>query len=369
MRLALAEARRARGRTHPNPPVGAVIFRGPRVLGRGRTRPVGGAHAEVVALESAARRHGARSLRGASMAVTLEPCAHTGRTGPCTHRLLEAGVKRVFVGHRDPHPEVSGRGLRALRRAGVEVRVGLLEDRCREEHRGFLSVLERGRPFVQLKLAASLDGRIATSSGESRWITGEAARAAVHRLRARSDAVWVGSGTALADDPTLDARRGDRVIRRPVRVVADTRLRVPASAALLRGEPGSAWLLCARSAPQARRRKLEQAGARLIDVPVKAGRLDLRRGLEELARQGLSELLVEGGGELAASLWRQDLVDELHWFLAPKLIGADGVAALGGLGLRALADARTLGDLRLRRLGADLHLWGPVRRAEARGSQ
>lgn len=361
MRQALAEARRARGHAHPNPPVGAVIFRGDDVLGRGRTRPVGGAHAEAVALERALRQHGARALRGASMAVTLEPCAHQGRTGPCAQRLVEAGLSRVFVGHRDPHPEVSGRGLRVLRRGGVEVRLGVLEARCREEHRGFLSVLERGRPFVQLKLAASLDGRIATSSGESRWITGEAARAAVHRLRARSDAVLVGSGTALADDPALEARRGSRLLRRPIRLVADTHLRVPSDAALLRGEPGGAWLLCGRAAPQARRRKLERAGARLVEVRLKAGRLDLRRALEKLARLGLSELLVEGGGKLAASFLREGLVDEMHWFLAPKLIGADGVAALGGLGLRALADARTLGDLRLRRLGTDLHLWGPVR--------
>lgn len=369
MRLALAEAQRARGRSHPNPPVGAVIFRGTRVLGRGRTRPVGGAHAEVIALERALRGHGARALRGAAMAVTLEPCAHRGRTGPCAQRLVEAGLARVFVGHRDPHPEVSGRGLRVLRRGGIEVRVGLLESRCREQHRGFLSVLDRGRPFVQLKLAASLDGRIATSSGESRWITGEAARAAVQRLRARSDAVLIGSGTALADDPALEARRGSRLLHRPVRVVADTRLRLPTEAALLRGEPDSAWLLCSRAAPQARRRRLRQAGARLIDVRLKGGRLDLRQALAELARLGLSELLVEGGGELAASLWREELVDELHWFLAPKLIGADGVPALGGLGLRALAEARTLGDLRVRRRGVDVHLWGPVRKATEGGAR
>ena len=153
MRLALVEARRVRGRTHPNPPVGAVIFRGKQVLGRGRTRPVGGEHAEIVAVESALRRHGARALRGAAMAVTLEPCAHWGRTGPCAKRLVEVGLARVFVGHGDPHPEVSGRGLRILRRAGVEAQVGVLESLCREQHRGFLTVLEQGRPFVQLKIA------------------------------------------------------------------------------------------------------------------------------------------------------------------------------------------------------------------------
>jgi len=196
MRLALAQGRRARGRTHPNPCVGAVVFRGDRVLGRGCTRPAGGPHAEIVALRDAVRRFGAARVRGAAIAVTLEPCSHTGRTGPCTDAILEAGLRRVFVGHADPHTEVSGRGIRTLRRAGLEVEVGVLADACRELHRGFLSVCERGRPFVDLKLASTLDGRIATASGESRWITGPDARAAVHRPRARSDAIPVGWGAA-----------------------------------------------------------------------------------------------------------------------------------------------------------------------------
>jgi diaminohydroxyphosphoribosylaminopyrimidine deaminase/5-amino-6-(5-phosphoribosylamino)uracil reductase len=192
MRLALAAARRSRGRTYPNPPVGAVVFQGERVLGRGSTRPVGGPHAEVVAIEAALRRHGARALRGATMAVTLEPCAHTGRTPPCVDRLIAVGLRQVLVGHRDPHAPVSGRGLARLRRAGLAVTTGVLEDACRQQHRGFLSTVERGRPFVVLKLAATLDGRIATASGASRWITGPEARAAVHALRNRVDAVWVG---------------------------------------------------------------------------------------------------------------------------------------------------------------------------------
>jgi diaminohydroxyphosphoribosylaminopyrimidine deaminase/5-amino-6-(5-phosphoribosylamino)uracil reductase len=361
MGLALAQARRASGRTFPNPPVGAVVWRGDRVLGRGRTRPVGGAHAEVVALDRAIARHGARTVRGASLAVTLEPCSHTGRTGPCTDRILEAGIARVAVGHRDPHPEVAGRGLRRLRRAGVRVDVGVLADACREQHRGFLSVCERGRPFVSLKLASTLDGRIATAGGESRWITGPEARAAVHRLRGRSDAVLIGGATALADDPALTARRGGRVVHRPVRVVVDARLAVGPDHRMHR-EPGESWALCTSRAPGTRRRALEKAGVRVLEVAERDGRVDLVRGLRRLAREGLTEVLVEGGGELAAGLLRRGLVDEVHWFTAPRLVGGDGRAALGALDLRSLDLAPALEDARVRKVGRDVWVRGMIAR-------
>jgi diaminohydroxyphosphoribosylaminopyrimidine deaminase/5-amino-6-(5-phosphoribosylamino)uracil reductase len=358
MRLALAQARRSRGRTHPNPPVGAVVYRGKRVLARGRTRPAGGAHAEVVAIEAALRRHGGRALRGASLAVTLEPCAHVGRTEACAKRVIEAGFRRVVVGHVDPHAAVSGRGVAQLRRAGLKVSVGVLEAECREQHRGFLSVCERGRPFVVAKLASSLDGRIATASGASRWITGPEARALVHRLRGRVDAVVVGSGTALADDPELTARRGDRVVHRPVRVVLDSGLRVSPRARLYRGEAGRSWVLCAPRAPAARRRALEASGVVVLDVSERAGGLDLRRALRSLAKEGLTEILVEGGGRLVASLLRGGFVDELHWFTAARLIGGDGAPALDSLGVGRLEQAPRLADLRVRRVGEDLHWVG-----------
>ena len=356
MRLALGQARASSGRTWPNPPVGAVVFRGDRVLARGRTQPPGGPHAEAEALDRALRRHGARAVRGATLAVTLEPCCHQGRTGPCTERVLRAGVARVLVGHADPHPQVGGGGIRRLRRAGVTVEVGVLEAECRAQHRGFLSLVERARPFVSLKLAATLDGRIATARGESRWITGPGARAAVQRLRARSDAIAVGSGTALADDPELVARRGGRVVHRPVRVLVDSALRVPPSAKLFEGERGRTWVLCARTAAARRVRALARRGAVVVPVPARGRHLDLRRGLAALAVRGLSELLVEGGGGLAAALLREGLVDELHWFVAPRLLGADGVPALGPLGVAALARAVQLEDVAVRRVGPDLHV-------------
>ena len=366
MRLALREARRARGRTFPNPAVGAVVFRGAEVLGRGRTQPPGGAHAEVVAIERALARHGARAVRGAQLAVTLEPCAFHGRTPPCVELVLEVGLRRVIVGQRDPHPKVDGRALRRLRGRGVEVVEGVLEEACREQHRGFVSVVERKRPFVALKLAATLDGRIATARGESRWITGPAARERVHRMRAACDAVLVGVETALADDPELTARRGRRVVHRPVRIVADTRLRLDPKARLLRGESGSAWVLCGRGAAASRRRALEAAGGRVLEVPRerRAGRrsLDLRAALGALAREGITEILVEGGGGLAAGLLRADLVDELHWFAAPALLGSDGRPALGPLGVVRLEKAPRFATHAMRRVGEDLHwIARPVR--------
>lgn len=358
MRLALAQARRVSGRTFPNPPVGAVVYRGDRVLGRGATRPVGGAHAEIVAIDRAIAKHGARLLRGASLAVTLEPCAHVGRTGPCAARVADAGFARVVVGHVDPHPKVAGRGVRRVRRAGSRVDIGVLEAECREQHRGFVSVVTRGRPFVAVKLASTLDGRIATSRGESQWITGPEARTVVHRMRARVDALVVGSGTAVADDPRLTARRGRRVVHRPIRVLVDTRLRVPPTARLFAGEPGSAWVLCGARAPATRRRALEARGARVLPVASRDGHLDLRAALRCLAKEGLSELLVEGGGGLVAALLRAGLVDEFHWFAAPRLLGCDGLPALGGLEISRLAGAPELEELRVRRVGRDVHFVG-----------
>ena len=368
MRLALSLGRRARGRAHPNPCVGAVVYRGDRVLGRGYTRPVGGPHAEVVAIRAALRRFGARAVRGASLAVTLEPCSHTGRTGPCTREIIDAGLRRVVVGHRDPHPEVAGRGLRALRRTGIAVELGVLELECRRLHRGFLSVCERGRPFVSLKLASTLDGRIATARGESRWITGEKSRSAVHRLRAESDAILIGSETAVADDPELVARRNGRIVHRPVRVLVDSRLRVPPAARLFRGEAAGTWVLCSAQASPRKRRALAATGARLLDVRMRGGHLDLGRALTRLAGSGLTEVLVEGGGLLAAALLREGLVDEVHWFAAPKLLGGDGREALGALEVGVLADAVALENVVVRRSGDDVHIRGevPGRRAAGR---
>jgi diaminohydroxyphosphoribosylaminopyrimidine deaminase/5-amino-6-(5-phosphoribosylamino)uracil reductase len=313
-----------------------------------------------VAIAQALRRFGSKGLRGASIAVTLEPCCVVGRTGPCTAAIIDAGIRRVFVGHKDPHKTVSGRGLRKLRAAGIEVKLGVLEEECRAQHRGFVSVCERGRPFTMLKLAASLDGRIATASGESRWITGPEARAVVHRLRARVDAVLVGSGTALADDPVLTARRGTRIVHRPLRILIDSKLQVSKSAKLFRQGAERTWVVCGPRAAASRRRALEALGAKVLEVPLLRGKINLGRALSRIGKEGVTQLLVEGGGVLAAAFLRAHLVDELHWFVAPRLLGGDGRPSLGDLGLDSLLESPQL-ESQVSRVGRDLYIRGPIR--------
>lgn len=349
MKRALALARRARGRTAPNPAVGAIVVRGGRSLGAGFHTRAGTDHAEVRALRAAGN-----AARGATLYVTLEPCGHHGLTPPCVTRVLESGVKRVVCGMRDPDRRTHGRSLARLRRAGLKVETGVLDAECRELVRGFASRLERGRPYTQLKLAASLDGRIATRSGESRWITGPAARAWVHDLRGRVDAIAVGSGTVLSDDPELSARRAGRVVHRPRPVVLDTRLATPIGAKLLRA--GSALLLSGPKATQRRRKALSAAGAEVISVRGAGPHLDLRAAWRVLARQGVNDVLVEGGGRLAAALLRAGLVDELHLFYAPLLIGSDGAALIAELGVDRLSQAQRPASWTSRRIGDDLLL-------------
>jgi diaminohydroxyphosphoribosylaminopyrimidine deaminase/5-amino-6-(5-phosphoribosylamino)uracil reductase len=359
MRRALAQARRASGRTWPNPPVGAVVLRGDRVLGQGCTRPAGQEHAEIVALRAAARRHGDRAVRGATLAVTLEPCSHQGRTPACAPAVVAAGIRRVWVGERDPNPRVRGRGLAKLRRAGVEIREGVLAEACRAQHRGFRSWVERGRPHVALKLAATLDGRIATRSGESRWIGSPESRALVHRLRDGVDAVMVGSATAVADDPALTVRRPGRAAREraPVRVLVDSSLKVPATARLYTDPfAEQTWVLTAARHAGRHFAARAGAGARALAVATRGGHVEMGAALTCLGEAGLTHVLVEGGGGLAAALLEARLVDELHWFVAPSLLGGDARPALGPLRIDALRDAPGLQDLRVRRIGPDLYL-------------
>jgi len=302
------------------------------------------------------------------MAVTLEPCSFQGRTGPCTEAILEAGIVRVVGGCRDPHLKVAGKGYGRLRRRGVEVTSGVLEAECRHQHRGFLSVCERDRPWVTLKLATTLDGRIATANGESRWITGPASREFVHRLRDVYDAVMIGSETALADDPELTVRRDGAIVREPIRVLVDGRLRVPATARMLTGAgAGQTWVVCRERARGIRR--IREAAGRVLEVPsADRGRVDLVLALQLLAKEGLTSILVEGGGGLAAALLRADLVDEVHWMLAPMLIGGDGRPGLGPLEISRLADAVSIDPMHVGRREQDLHVHGMIQRKPASGA-
>jgi diaminohydroxyphosphoribosylaminopyrimidine deaminase/5-amino-6-(5-phosphoribosylamino)uracil reductase len=336
MRGALALARRGLGTTWPNPAVGCIIVNGGRVVGRGLTQPGGRPHAETEALARAGSE-----ARGATAYVSLEPCAHWGKTAPCADALIAAGLRRVVAAVEDPDPRVAGAGLARLRAAGIAVETGLCAAEASEINAGFFQRVRLGRPLVTLKLATSLDGRIATSTGESRWITGAAVRDRAHALRASHDAILVGAGTVIADDPQLTCRLPGLAGRSPVRVVLDRQLRVPLEARLF-AEAGAVptWLLTFPSTPPERQASLRERGVNIIMVDKDSqGRIGLDQALARLGDWGLTRLLVEGGGRLAASLLRAGLVDRLVWMRAPRVIGGDGVPAVAALGLDRLAAA------------------------------
>jgi diaminohydroxyphosphoribosylaminopyrimidine deaminase/5-amino-6-(5-phosphoribosylamino)uracil reductase len=351
MRAALALARRGLGNAWPNPAVGCVLVKDGRVIGRGWTQPGGRPHAETEAL-----RRAGDTARGATAYVTLEPCSHHGRTPPCCEALAGAGIARVVMAMRDPDPRVNGRGLAMLRGAGIVVEEGLLEAEARALNAGFFRRIQAGMPVVTLKLASTLDGRIATASGESRWITGEAARREVHALRARHDAILVGSGTVLADDPDLTCRIPGMERVPMLRVVADARLRTSPSARLVQSAGVAPVLvITAPGHPPAAQAPFIAAGADIVTVPAHAaGGLDLPSLLRALGRRGVTRVLAEGGAGLAAALLRQGLVDRLVWFHAPAVMGGDGHPALEGLRLAALSAMPRFRRTALRAIGDDM---------------
>lgn len=347
MAHALGLAARGLGRTWPNPAVGCVIVRHGRVLGRGWTQPGGRPHAERRALDQAG------DAKGATVYVTLEPCAHHGVTPPCADALIGAGVARVVTALTDPDPRVSGNGHAALRAAGIAVTEGVLAKPARQLTAGFLKRMTTGLPLVTLKLATTLDGRIATDSGESRWITGPLARRYVHSLRLTHDAVMVGSGTARADDPDLTAR-DIGATHQPLRIVLDRALSLPPTNRL--GQTARAhpvWVIHGPDAPAAAHAAWTETGAQLMACPLRHGLLDLTAALRLLAARGLTRILCEGGGTLGAALIAEGLVDEVIHLTAGKVIGAEGTPTLGPLGLHRLADAPGFDLIDHRPLGPD----------------
>lgn len=352
---ALARARElalnARGRVSPNPLVGAVILRDGRLIAEGWHEGPGLPHAEIMALRAAGDR-----AREATLVCTLEPCSHFGRTPPCTTAVIDAGIARVVVGCLDPLERTRGNGVRVLREAGIEVMLATGEDerRSRELIDAFITHAVRGRPHVMLKLATSLDGKVATRTGESQWITGPDARALVHRLRADHDAVVVGIGTALADDPQLTARGIAGPLRQPVRVVFDSFARLPLGSALVRGARDvPVYLAVGANAPWDRVTELQSAGVEVIAF--NALRPDVSAVLAALAERGIQSVFVEGGAQLAGAFVEARAVDVVQWFLAPMLIGGDQApGALGGDGVASLAEAGRLRELAVTRIGHDL---------------
>ncbi len=354
MRLALSLGARGLGRVWPNPAVGCVLVKEGRVLGRGWTQNGGRPHAEPMALAQAGN-----AARGATAYVTLEPCAHHGQTPPCADAFIAAGVARVVVALRDPDPRVDGGGFAKLQAAGIEVVTGVLEAEARAAHQGFLNRVTYGRPFVTLKLANSFDGRIATATGESQWITGPEARRVVHAMRARHDAVMVGGGTARADDPSLTVR-GLGMTRQPVRVVLSRHLDLPFAGQLAQTAAEiPVWLIADAGVDMGRKTHWEGLGAKVLTTrAAPGGQIDPAAALRSLADEGLTRVFCEGGGSLAASLLAADLVDELVGFTAGMAIGAEGIPAIGAMGLTALRDAPRFELKSTERVGADiLHRW------------
>ena len=350
MRRALTLARRGEERVEPNPMVGCVIARGERILGEGHHRRFGGAHAEIEAILAAG---GESAVRGATFYVTLEPCSITGKTPPCVDALLRCGAARVVAATLDPNPRVNGEGLRRLAASGVRVQCGLCESEARALIAPFEKFITRREPWVIAKWAQSLDGKIATRTGDSKWISDETARRHAHAVRGRVDAIIIGAGTAVRDDPLLTCR--DAAPRRTAaRVVLDSRLRLPVSAAMVcTANETPTWVFCTAAAPATKRRRLEQLGCVVTPIRSIRGGLDLSTMLRELAARGAANVIVEGGGRLLGQFFDERRIDEVHIYLAPRLIGgADAIGPLHGAGASTVAGGVDLsGRAKLRALG------------------
>ena len=355
MRYALELAAQARGHTSPNPLVGAVIVREGEIVGAGYHQKAGEAHAELHALDQA------KGLAdGATMYVTLEPCCHWGRTPPCTEAVIQAKLADVFVAMEDPNPRVAGNGIRQLEEAGIRVEVGLCEDESRQLNEVFIKHITTKHPFVILKSAISLDGKIATASGESQWITSEASRLKGHEVRAQVDAILVGIGTVLEDDPSLTVRLPERENEDPVRIVVDSRGNTPIGAKVFNPESGARTLIAVtEDAPAEKIEAFEAAGADVLIVAKKAGRVCLGALMRELGQRGITSVLIEGGGEINAAALQAGIVDKLMFFIAPKLIGGkDAPGPIGGVGIGRLVEALELRDVKMTQIGADFLIEG-----------
>lgn len=351
MRRALELAALARGKTSPNPLVGAVVVKDGVIVGEGYHRKAGTPHAEVIALREAGLR-----AKGADLYVSLEPCCHYGRTPPCTKAIIEAGIKRVVVACEDPNPLVAGKGIEILRQAGITVDVGVLREEARRLNEVFFKYITTGRPFVTLKAAMSLDGKIATFTGDSKWITGEQARQYAHQMRAEHDAVMVGIGTVLADDPLLTVRLPGED-RRPLRVIVDSRLRIPLESRIVLTAKEFPTVVAAvrHEGNQGKKKSLEERGVEVWELPADRGRVDLKALLSELGKREVTSVLLEGGATLNASALEAGVVDKFVFFIAPKIIGGSRAPGpVGGNGAKKVEDAWLVSDLEFSRIGEDL---------------
>lgn len=354
MKEALRQAKKALGRTSPNPAVGAVIVKGERLLARGYHRRAGMPHAEIEALNTLGGM-----ATGGTLYVTLEPCNHYGKTPPCTEAILRSGLKRVVVGMEDPNPGVAGGGCDFLRENGIDVKTGVLEAQCCALNEDFIKFVTTKRPFVLLKSALTIDGWTATSNGDSKWVTNEKSRRFVHRLRSRVDAIMVGIGTVIADNPSLDTRLLRRRGTNPLRIIVDTHLRTPRNAQVMTLRSGTTLLAVGPQVKTAERDVFEKRGVSLLNCPTKAGKIDLHALMGILGKLNVMSLLVEGGASITGSMLRERLVDKFYVFIAPKILGGDdGVPMATGLGSQRMDECLRLRNVRMRRFGDDILLVG-----------
>ena len=353
MKRALELAARGRGRTSPNPMVGAVLVKGGRVIAEGYHKEAGTHHAEIVALKKAGK-----NARGSTLYINLEPCCHTEkRTPPCTRAIIEAGIIKVVVAMTDPNPSVSGKGLKELRRAGIKTEIGVLGKEARRLNEAFIKHMTKREPFVILKIAQSLDGKIATAKGESKWITGAKARERVHRLRNEVDALLVGIGTVKADDPSLDCRlRGGK---NPCRIIVDSRLQISLNSKVLKYDDGKTIIATTKQGSSRKIASISKQGHTVLVLKDKAGKVDMKSLMKELGRLDIISVMIEGGSEISASALSDKVVDKVMFFVAPKIIGGiDAVGSVGGKSPALLKNAFELKSIEAQKIGPDILIEG-----------
>ena len=357
MQMALDLAIKGEGYTSPNPMVGAVVVKDGRVVGEGFHEGVGGPHAEVNALDAAGKL-----AAGATLYITLEPCNHTGRTPPCTEKILAAGISRVVFALPDPNEKVVGGGSEYLKRHGLQVASGICEMQARKQNEAFIKYVSTGRPFVIAKCAATLDGRIATRTGDSKWVTGEAARRFVHRLRHAVDAIMVGSKTVQIDDPSLTTRLDDRQGRDPLRIILDSHLSIaPDARVLQQASAADTFLVTGRGVAPTKKAVFEQAGARVIETPLKNNGIDLAVLMDQLGAMEIVSLLIEGGSRVLASAFQEGIVDKVNFFYAPKVLGGDdGIPICSGAGAELMSESVPIKDIAVQRFDDDVLIEGYV---------
>jgi len=357
MRRALRLAEKGRGRTSPNPMVGAVLVKNGNVVGEGYHAKAGEAHAEIVALQQAREE-----TRGAVLYLNLEPCTHYGKTPPCAPQVIQSNIKRVVIGMEDPNPLVKGKGVETLKRAGLKVEVGILEKECRRLNEAFCKYILKKEPFVMLKVAATLDGKIATRNGDSKWISGEASRHLVHQLRDQVDGVLVGIGTVLKDDPRLTARI--RKGRDPYRIILDSQLKTPEEAKVIGTSPSKTIFASTEIAPKDKIEKLEKKGAQVLLFDSKRGKINLKSCLSKLGEIGMMSLMVEGGSQVNGSFLDEGLIDKLLLFLSPKIMGdPQALGIFGGKAVSSVQETIAFKEMKTRKVGKDILLesyfeWG-----------